>query len=482
MAGENPRKFYVGLIEKDKNLVGHVISMAEPHEIDEGKDTGENAGESDDEKDSPLVIEGTPTTFEDTLNSFCTVMESYREFIPFLLELTPHASSQVATVFIADFVKKNGLLRADLSTDKTKYYEIDLSKYRSFTIANERVISAIHGAQHLPEIMLIGLVSAYDAFLSRLLRIIFHMHEEVVMTSDKQIRYSELISYDSIEAAKQALIDNEIESVIRLSHHDQFAWMERKFDMTLKSRLDVWPRFIELCERRNLVTHTGGIVSRQYLTNCREYKADIGNIKVGDKLKTNLEYYEQAVLSVYEVGIKLGHVMWRKFDRKNQIDADAHLNETAFNLIFKRQYQLAERLLEFGTEIIKNHPSDKIRRMMVINRANCFRLMDKKTESKKLLDKEDWSATSVDFQISVAAASEDIDTMIKKMRQAGAAGPITMEDYRTWPLFRGHRLNELFMSTFREIFGVPIVHQRTLLSETVDAHAGELPDDIGTVH
>jgi hypothetical protein len=111
--------------------------------------------------------------------------------------------------------------------------------------------------------MIIGLVSAYDAFLANLLRAIITRHSDIVLTSDKTIRFSELASYSSIDDARTALIDREIESVLRLSHHEQFDWMEKIFHIKLRVKLPVWPRFVELCERRNLLTHTAGVVSKQ---------------------------------------------------------------------------------------------------------------------------------------------------------------------------------------------------------------------------
>ncbi|MHA6730169.1 hypothetical protein [Devosia sp. A369] len=114
------------------------------------------------------------------------------------------------------------------------------------------------------------------------------------MTSEREIKYSDLLSFASLEEAKYSLIDKEVESVLRNSHHEQFSWMENKFGMTLKNGLDIWPDFVELCERRNLLTHTGGYVSQQYLNNCAAHSHKC-SAKLGDKLETDAAYFKRAV-------------------------------------------------------------------------------------------------------------------------------------------------------------------------------------------
>lgn len=56
----------------------------------------------------------------------------------------------------------------------------------------------------------IGLVSSYGACLSQLIRVVLNMHPEIVLTSDKTIKLSELSTFSSIEEARATLSDREI--------------------------------------------------------------------------------------------------------------------------------------------------------------------------------------------------------------------------------------------------------------------------------
>jgi hypothetical protein len=283
------------------------------------------------------------------------------------------------------------------------------------------------------------------------------MHPEIVLTSEKSIKFSDLSKFNSIDEARSSLIGREIESVIRSSHHDQFAWMENRFSTPLRKNLSVWPDFVELCERRNLLTHTGGIVSAQYITNCKEEGVDLSDIKMGTKLIVDGEYFSKAVSTIYEIGVKLCHVLWRKFAAQERQVADEALSELCYKLIYASSYKLAESLLNFGTTVLKKYSSDRTRRMMIVNYANAVRLQGRDSDAKKILAKEDWTASDHDFAICVAAVLGDIAEVVRLMPIIGAKGIPNAEDYRTWPVFRGLGSEATFTSTFEAVFCEPFV-------------------------
>jgi hypothetical protein len=431
-------------------------------------------------KPASLTPATTSLNFASVSRAFVSMMESYRKFTPLTLRLAPYLYSAFASRKMEDFVNSKGKKCLSLSTETSTVCESDVSCYPEFSVYNDEIIAMKEGARLLPELMVIGLVSSYDAFLSQLLRVVLNMHPEIVLTSDKTIKFSELSTFASIEEAGATLIDREIEAAIRLSHHEQFSWMEHRFSMPLRKDLPIWPRFIELCERRNLLTHTGGIVSAQYLANCKAHKCDVTGIQVGSKLAVNSRYFADSVSIIYEIGTKLCHVFWRKFAEAERAEADESLNDLCYGLIYGRSYRLAESLLYFGTRILKEHASDSGRRTMIVNLANCIRLQNREDEAKQFLDKEDWSAVDNNFHICVASVYGDIEKVLQLMPIIGAKGKPTTEDYRTWPVFSGIRTDGRFLTTFEEIFGEPLITSGAVkVEQTSDVQSAdvELADD-----
>jgi len=103
-------------------------------------------------------------------------MDSYRNFISLTLSFAPFISSMIAEKRIGDFAKIRGEERPDLSRKNAITYELDFNCYREFQIHGDELIAAIKGASHLPEVMILGLISSYDAFLSSCLRVVLNRH------------------------------------------------------------------------------------------------------------------------------------------------------------------------------------------------------------------------------------------------------------------------------------------------------------------
>ena len=451
---KSPQSFYVTLNKEDGKIVGHTISADPPLSAAAAPSQLQPQPQIEQVNVAPTSAS---SAFADVSSSFVSMIESYRKFIPLTLRVAPLLYSTLAEQKIVDFLKAKGSECIALSTETAIVYQLNIACYSELSVYNDEITAMKEGARLLPEVMVIGLVSCYDAFLSQLIRVVLNKQPEIVLTSEKTIKFSELSTFSSIEEARATLIDREIEAAMRDSHHEQFSWMESRFSIRLREELPVWPRFIELCERRNLLTHTGGVVSAQYLANCKAQKVDVTGIAVGSKLTVNSRYFSEAVNIVYEIGTKLCHVFWRKFAEEERKEADAALNTLGYALIHGGAYGIAESLLYFGTHILKKHSSDSARRTMIVNLANAVRLQGKKDEANKILDKEDWSAVDNTFKICVASVHGDIEQVLHLMPIIGPDGRPTAEQYRTWPVFSGIRTDARFVSNFEEIFKEPFI-------------------------
>jgi len=395
-------------------------------------------------------------------------MQTYKDFIPLTINLAPQITKIIRQQEVEKFSEENGLKREDLSSDKEHIYELDVKLLPQFAKRSEKVIAAVKGSKLIPEVLVIGLISAYDGFLASLLKVIIASHPEIVLTSQKELTFKELLEFSSIQEARSTIIEREVESVIRLSHHEQFDWMQKHLDVKLKEGLNAWPKFIELCERRNLFTHTGGIVSSQYIRNCQFHNCDISGISVGQKLAANGKYFREAVNTIYEIGLKLCYVFWRKFRMDETNDADVRFNACALDLISTGSIKLAESLLEFSHKVPKI--KDDVRRMMIVNLANCARLQGRKIDAEKILSTADWSATTDEFKLCVASVKGEIEEVLNLMDLIGKRED--PNNYRIWPVFRETRDDPRFVKKFEDIYGEPFLNITT--SQKIESGSEEL--------
>ncbi len=325
-------------------------------------------------------------------------------------------------------------------------------------LERDRLLSRVRKAHAstviLPQTFLIALVSQYDSFLGGLLRCLYRARPGLLKQSDKHLTYAELAEFTDIEHAKAEMLEKEVEHVLRKSHPDQFTWMENKFDLKLRQGLPAWPLFVELTQRRHLFAHCYGKVSSQYLKVCDEHKVKHEpRPSQGDKLDVSTEYFERAHACVFEIGTKLGHVLWRKVMPEQQAKADGNLLMLGFDLLVSENYDLAVTMGTFALDTIKRHSNEDMRRRMVINLAQAYRWGGDQAEADKRINEEDWSSCSPEFQMAVAVLKDDFERAAKLMRSVAAADLLPKTAYRDWPLFKEFRKSQAFLETYRSIYG-----------------------------
>ena len=183
---------------------------------------------------------------------------------------------------IRKFVEKQA---TRLEAGEFELYQISLDHRSAILRKLQQSTAILTGINAIPDVFLMGLISAYDLFLADLIRCIFVERPELLSSSERNISFKDLMEIGSVEAARERIIEKEVETVIRDSHVQQIEWLEKKLSMPLRKDLKIWPQFVEICERRNLISHTDGVVSSQYLAVCKEHGVSTNGAAVGSRLE-----------------------------------------------------------------------------------------------------------------------------------------------------------------------------------------------------
>jgi hypothetical protein len=348
---------------------------------------------------------------------------------------------------------ENNASEKNIQEEGTTTYIIPTNSVTGLKEMYRQTNNAILARKIVPRSFFVSLISLYDAYLGGLIRVMFHKCPQMLNSSDRNMTFSRLVEFGSIKAARDFIVEQEIESVLRESHAEQIRWFERRLKIPLTKNLEIWPDFIELTERRNLFVHTDGIVSSQYLRVCQEHDVNLDNVQVGAELHVREEYFEKAIDCVFEMGTKLGHVIWRKLAPEERDKADNSLNDICYDLLSRCEYELAIKLLTFATETIKKHSSEEIYFYLLINRAQALKWAGKPEESVNILESVDWSAKDMKFKLARHILLGEYDLAAEYMKRMGAQGQIPNVAYRDWPLFREFRESEVFLDAYQEIFG-----------------------------
>jgi hypothetical protein len=194
-------------------------------------------------------------------------------------------------------------------------------------------------------------------------------------------------------------------------------------------------------------------VSSQYLAICREFDIDCTGLSLATELTVSQTYFAEASECVFEIGVKLGHVLWRKLAPEQREEADGNLNRICLDLISDRRYRLAIKLLDFATNTLKNWSDEATHRIFILNRAQAYKWSNDDATCQKILAAEDWSAVEDKFAMGVAVLKNDFVEAISCMKRIGDGAQIPKEAYKDWPIFREFRKNDEFKQCYEEIFG-----------------------------
>lgn len=397
--------------------------------------------------------------FGTNIDDFIKHIEAQADIVPLVMNLVSTKLIQESR-HVDKYIKDNGILEKENGEDDSRKLFIPNEKFKGFLELNEKVDTTSLAYRLLPVNFVVSFVSQYDAYLGQLIRTMFKIKPELLNSSEKSIQLTELSSFESIEEAKEFIIEKEVESVLRESHLKHFKWIEGKLSIPLRKDLPSFSDFIEVTERRNLFVHCNGIISRQYIDNCKDEKViDIEKAEIGQKLNADPRYYQKCYTVLFEIGVKLGQVIWRKLQPDKIEDADKHLNNVCYELLIKGHNKLALNLLTFATETLKKHHDHEMLCILTINQSLAHYLSGKKEVAKKILGNHDWSATSDKFKLATAVLKEEFESAIKLMKVIGDTNDHVNKDaYREWPLFRTFRKRDDFKNAYKEIFLEELVY------------------------
>lgn len=323
----------------------------------------------------------------------------------------------------------------------------------------------------------IGLFCEFDAFIGSLLRLIYTRNEALYGQINRDISFSELMKFSSLDEIKKSILDKEIDSFRRESYVEQFSLMEKKFSISL-TKFAEWPHFVEISQRRNLMTHNDGLVNRQYLDVCERsgYKFK-QRPAVGEQLEISPRYYFKSTRILATVAFMLVYTLWRKIFNKEAKEANDALTVAVYDVLSDQMWGLAARLADFSLtkEMVKD-VDDLNFRIRCINYAIGMYRCNERDRCAAFLKSKDWSACIPEFRLAVAVLSDEFEEACELMRSVGKEGVLIRQtSYHDWPLFFQFREAPEFLETYLQIYGAsfnPSTGEDFSVSTSSDAISG----------
>lgn len=312
----------------------------------------------------------------------------------------------------------------------------------------------------LPQSMFISIVSQFDVLTAQLIRFIYLSFENKLLEIEGQIQYRDVFKIGDIEKIKEKLISDKIDSILRNKHSEQIRFIGGLIGVTL-DKSDLWCDFIEMTQRRNLFVHCKGVVSSQYIDECRKEKCKIDGSLLGKTLNVDKDYFSLSFFVFYCIGVMTSQIILRKLLGKDNTlleQIDTILNNIIYEAICEKKYDIAIKLSEFALNPIIKHANRQDEKFFVLNYAQAYKWIGDKEKCMEILKNHDFSESKEDILVAKYALEDDINNVIKSMKSLGDTSEI-MNDvaYSTWEIFKEMREKDVFKNTFEEIFKKPLL-------------------------
>jgi hypothetical protein len=320
-------------------------------------------------------------------------------------------------------------------------------------------LAEFDNAAILARSLFLQIFSEFDAYMGALLKALYLRNSDLLKGISREISLCDLLEFSDLEAAKRAMLDKEIDSFRRDSYIEQFANLEKKFGVTLRKFAE-WSEFVELGQRRNLLTHNDGLVNDQYLIVCdREKHTFAKRPALGEQLSIDPPYLTKALRVLSMTGLMLGYTLWMKVVPADKETIHHSLNNTLYRELGRARWKFVSSLKAFAlSDPMCKGISDMHRRIRLVNIAIAAKFSKDEATCASLLGSIDWSASVRDFKLAVAVLKDDFEEAASLMVSIGKSGEIiSQESYHAWPLFSRFREDRRFAEAYVQVYGEAFV-------------------------
>ena len=383
------------------------------------------------------------------ITAICCINDSFSEISTILTQKKNTANKSMDS-FIFNLKPANSEDFFNKLRNKPSY----IKRYKTFSKDIERSEQA---SNILPQSLFISIVSQFDVLIAQLIKFIYLYSENKLLESESQISFREVLQIGDIEKIKEKFINDRIDSVLRDSHSEQIKTLSKLIGDVSLDKVDFWGDFIEMTQRRNLFVHSKGVVSSQYISECKKANKSF-DMPIGSMLKVDEEYFNHAFYVFFCMGVMLSQVISRVVLGEQLLgEIDSVLNNVIYETICEGKYDISIRLSQFATDNTTKHSNKLDEKYFILNYAQAYKWKGDNKKCIEIIGKYDFSETKEDILVAKYALEDDIENVVKSMKTIGNTSDIMNEEaYSTWEIFKEMRLKEEFQNAFEEIFQKPL--------------------------
>jgi hypothetical protein len=389
--------------------------------------------------------------------------EAYEQYFESLTSLRAFASELNPAV--QDSARKANSLVAEATTTLIKSWGFSsLEEFRNSEAAQERMRAATNqdpkavraaivifsrlmkrATSYFPheQIMLGGvlmsLIGAFEVLLSDILHLYYQCYPNALESEEKNYSLKDIRSFKSLDDFSDHVIENKIDAFLRGSLADWVKFFQlRKIDMV--KFVPSWESFAECFQRRHIVVHNGGRVSRQYLERVgqdwiEQHKEEA---KLGATLLVSNEYLSQAFTFFELVGALLSQECWKRFARDERDERGSAFCSHQYECLVDERWIISEALGSWA--VVEGEMNASHTLVARINRWLSIKRQDRWSEIEAEVMAFDRGVLDPRYVAAIHALEGANDSFFLVLQKAG----IPEDDLLNWPILKEMREDPRF--------------------------------------
>ena len=320
--------------------------------------------------------------------------------------------------------------------------------------------------------VMIGLVGQFEVLIADLAHQFFRRAPRALSTDEKTLSLSDLREFGSVDAALDYLVDREVDNVLANTAEGWATFFEKRMKIHIRQMAWDWEVFKEIIQRRHIIVHADGRISRRYLQNVSPalVEAYFGDGTIGHPTRLDRDYVERALDHFEIMGTLLCCAVWLKLDRSSLSEYEDTLSTWIYDRLLEGRWEMALAMAQNGAD--NKELSFSTRTTCRLNAWLCLKRLGRFDHVKTDAEAFDDSALELRFRLVRLAILDREEDFFELLEATDGAG-LDSEAWHEWPVFSDIRENPRFL-TLAERFAP------TTVRDGADGSAGAAEMDSGS--
>ncbi len=243
----------------------------------------------------------------------------------------------------------------------------------------------------------------------------------------------DLQGFATLDDARDAAVATQVDSLLQRDFDSWEKWFRERLQLNLDSLCVDRQALAEMLQRRNVIVHNNGRVSRQYLRRLAD-RSDLPELNT--PLPVDGEYLESALDSLEALGILLGTGVWSKLYPSEEDLAVTLLSNRAYKLLLAERWVVARKVCDVA-RVLKTDASTRY-----VFTANCW-LAEKRLGNFATVreDVEKWEVSGLapEFKFVRYVLLDDLDAAFPLAKQLLDGNFLDAATLAEWPVLAAFR-------------------------------------------